>query len=143
MGARFLDLFCGGGGVGIEALSRDARDCCMVDRSSAALATVRENLGAVGAEADLRRLDLRVAGWGHKLARRAPFDLIYLDPPYDWPEYEETLVQAAELLSPGGELALEHASDSAVSISGSLRVARTRQYGGTELHWLVLAAPES
>ena len=43
-GASFLDLYCGIGSVGLEALSRGARFCTFVDRSREACAIVRRNL---------------------------------------------------------------------------------------------------
>jgi len=47
-GSRFLDLFAGTGGVGIEALSRGASSATFIDKASAAVQTVRENLSATG-----------------------------------------------------------------------------------------------
>ena len=43
-GSRFLDVFAGSGGIGIEALSRGAAFCCFVEQSPAAAACIRENL---------------------------------------------------------------------------------------------------
>ena len=43
-GARVLDLFCGTGSVGLEALSRGAARACMVDASRASCNTARENM---------------------------------------------------------------------------------------------------
>ena len=43
-GRRVLDLFAGSGQLGIEALSRGARECVFVDNSPASLALVRKNL---------------------------------------------------------------------------------------------------
>jgi hypothetical protein len=42
--ARFLDLFAGTGGVGIEALSRGAKEAVFVEQGRAALETIRANL---------------------------------------------------------------------------------------------------
>src|SRR5512136_395854 len=47
-GARFLDLFAGTGGVGIEALSRGASEAVFVERDQRAVATIRRNLEATG-----------------------------------------------------------------------------------------------
>ena len=43
-GSRFLDLFAGSGGIGIEALSRGAVYCCFVDSSRNAAGVIRKNL---------------------------------------------------------------------------------------------------
>ena len=43
-GARFLDLFAGSGGIGIEALSRGAKYCAFVENNPKAANCIRENL---------------------------------------------------------------------------------------------------
>ena len=47
-GARVLDLFAGSGQLGIEALSRGAKSCLFVDRSTEALAVVKANCKTAG-----------------------------------------------------------------------------------------------
>jgi 16S rRNA (guanine966-N2)-methyltransferase len=78
-GARVLDLYAGSGALGIEALSRGAESAVFVERDQHALASLRRNLEAVGAEADVRRQDV-----SRFLARpEGTFDLVFCDPPYD------------------------------------------------------------
>ena len=56
-GARVLDLFAGSGQLGIEALSRGAKSCLFVDRSTEALAIVKANCKTAGVDrqSDIRR----------------------------------------------------------------------------------------
>ena len=56
-GARVLDLYAGSGALGIEALSRGARLAVFVERDRRALAAIRRNLDAVGAEATVLARD--------------------------------------------------------------------------------------
>jgi 16S rRNA (guanine966-N2)-methyltransferase len=79
LGARFLDLFCGTGAVGLEAASRGAAEALLIDRTAAALALARANHARLGAPANVQLL----AGDAARLGR-APgaFDLVFLDPPY-------------------------------------------------------------
>lgn len=88
---RFLDLFAGSGGVGIEAVSRGAREAVFVDSDLQALRCIRENLRRT-------RFDSRCEVYGTD-ARRAlaklsaagrQFDLIFVDPPYA-ADYEDIL----------------------------------------------------
>jgi 16S rRNA (guanine966-N2)-methyltransferase len=96
-GARVLDLYAGSGALGIEALSRGAESAVFVERDQQALAALRRNLEAVGADADVRRQDVM-----RFLARpEGTFDLVFCDPPYDValavaPALEEALPGLAE-----------------------------------------------
>jgi len=83
-GAIVLDLFAGTGALGIEALSRGAEHAVFVDRSGRATAAVRDNLARtrLASRAVVRRAEAQAF-----LARadrpEGPFDLVFLDPPYD------------------------------------------------------------
>lgn len=79
-GARMLDLFAGTGAVGIEALSRGAREVVFVERDRRALATLRRNLAATRL-ADRAKV---VAGDAFAYVSQPPeepFDLVYIAPP--------------------------------------------------------------
>jgi 16S rRNA (guanine966-N2)-methyltransferase len=79
IGSRFLDLFAGTGGVGIEALSRGANEAVFVERGRAALRTLRANLDHTGLAqaAQVERADVF-----EYLARLpTPFDYVYVAPP--------------------------------------------------------------
>jgi 16S rRNA (guanine(966)-N(2))-methyltransferase RsmD len=78
--SRFLDLFAGTGAVGIEALSRGAREATFVERDERALATIRRNLQvtrlADGARVVRRDVFKFIAHY-----EGGPFDIIYVAPP--------------------------------------------------------------
>ena len=77
--ARFLDLFAGTGGVGIEALSRGAAEVVFVEQGRAALRTIRENLAHTGL---LEGGRVERADVFDYLARPPiPFDYVYVAPP--------------------------------------------------------------
>jgi 16S rRNA (guanine966-N2)-methyltransferase len=80
-GARVLDLYAGSGALGLEALSRGARDATFVDSAPAALRAVRANLEALGGAAEVVRSDARRFLVGAS-ANARQYDLIFLDPPY-------------------------------------------------------------
>ena len=103
-GAAVADLFAGTGAVGIEALSRGAASADLVDRSEAAIRTIRENLERAGLAARVHRSDVR----RFLAAERGPYDLVFLDPPYETPETDikaalEALVPS---LAPGATVSL-------------------------------------
>jgi 16S rRNA (guanine966-N2)-methyltransferase len=121
-GLTVLDLFCGSGALGLEALSRGAASVTFVDHDSSALAAVRTNLVATGLEspaASLVRAEL--PGW---LSRAPRVDLALCDPPYafgDWATLLSLLVADVAVLESG----------SAIEPPRGWMVARSRRYGGT------------
>jgi 16S rRNA (guanine966-N2)-methyltransferase len=81
-GCRFLDLFSGSGGIGIEALSRGAEQAVFVEQDRAALQVIRQNL-------QFTKLSDRAVVTGMEAVRavtsmngQKPFDIIFMDPPY-------------------------------------------------------------
>ncbi len=91
-GLRVVDLFCGSGALGLEALSRGAASATFVDHDADALAAVRQNLHAVGLDGEtvvLVRATLPEWLRGTSADATASFDLALCDPPYDfadWPD---------------------------------------------------------
>ena len=82
-GARVLDGYAGTGAVGIEALSRGAAHVTFVEQDRRAVALIEANSSA-RADATARAILSRAATSSDAAARvRAPFDVIWLDPPYD------------------------------------------------------------
>ena len=78
-GARVLDLFCGTGALGIEAISRGAAEATLVDTRPAA---ARRNLEALGLEGRARTIRSDAARFLRR-AEEGSFDLVFCDPPYD------------------------------------------------------------
>ncbi len=100
-GARCLDAFAGSGALGFEALSRGAGEVVLIEHNPVAmkhLAAARETLAAEGAT--LVAAD--TLAWLRE-AQAAPFDIIFLDPPFDSDLLAATLqVLGASPLAPGG-----------------------------------------
>jgi 16S rRNA (guanine966-N2)-methyltransferase len=95
--ARVLDLYAGSGALGIEALSRGAREAVFVDRDARAVAAIRRNLDALGIDAAAHRGD--VLAWLRTAATGAQtFDLVFADPPYS--SAGQTAGRLSELLAP-------------------------------------------
>lgn len=87
-GTRFLDLFCGSGAMGIEALSRGAKEAVFVDSSRSAIAATDENLKKTKLiDPKTRKIEImgvHVLQAIKQLSQSGRcFDIIFLDPPYD------------------------------------------------------------
>ncbi len=81
---RFLDLFSGSGGIGIEALSRGAEKCWFVENNAKAAGCIRENLKATHLEDKAVLMECDVNTAIEKLrTEKLTFDFIFMDPPYE------------------------------------------------------------
>jgi len=107
----FVDVYAGTGAVGIEAISRGAREVIFIEAHPATARLARQNLQALGIgggeiiEADALRGLEKIA------ARRRIADFIFLDPPYDLAEeHVRTLefLDASHLVAPRGLVIVEH-----------------------------------
>jgi 16S rRNA (guanine966-N2)-methyltransferase len=111
-GSLWIDMFAGTGAVGIEALSRGARQVYFVEAARSAAHLIRENLASLGvaegfeviergAEPALRLLESQVVAC----------DFLFLDPPYRMHQaYARTLgfLSTSRLLSPSSLVIAEH-----------------------------------
>lgn len=105
--ARVLDLFAGSGQLGIEALSRGAKQTVFVDQSVESLNIVKENLKKTNF-IDYAELYQKSAEQYLKTAQKQAFDLIFLDPPYRNQILERILSEVSTLLKPEGKIIAEH-----------------------------------
>ena len=133
-GARVLDLFAGSGALGLEALSRGARFCLFVDESAEARAAVRRNVQALhltGATKIWRR-DATKLGEAGTLA---PFDLVFLDPPYGKGLGIKALrsVASGGWIKAGAIAVLEERADVDIDVPKSFEEVDTRAYGDTKI----------
>lgn len=83
--ASVLDLFAGSGQIGIESLSRHAKDATIVEKSRAAADTIKENLSKTGLEARI------VQGDALTLVPSQSFDYCFADPPYEMNIFDKLL----------------------------------------------------
>jgi 16S rRNA (guanine966-N2)-methyltransferase len=115
-GARFLDVFAGTGAVGIEALSRGAREVVFIENHAPAAALIKKNLESLGLRIGARVLTLDALRGLERLAGEAAakpevYDIAFLDPPYAGAEeYRRVLsyLGASALLAEGSLVIAEH-----------------------------------
>ncbi len=111
-GSTFLDTYAGTGAVGLEALSRGAREVVFIEHHRAASRLIRQNLAELEIDSGYALLTCAVLTGLERLEREGEhFDVIFLDPPYEEiREYHHTLRQLARgtLLRPSSIVVAEH-----------------------------------
>lgn len=106
--AKVLDLFAGSGALGLEALSRGAREATFVDLNPASVDAIKRNLAALGLQGRARVLRRDVVRFLAPLRGRQ-FELAFADPPYGFPAAQ--LVVERFLADPFARvLGIEHPS---------------------------------
>lgn len=82
-GINFLDLFAGSGSIGIEALSRGAKEAYFIDNNSDTIKVINENLKNTGLMNKAKVFCINAVTAIEKLAKNnQKFDIIFMDPPY-------------------------------------------------------------
>lgn len=130
---RFLDLFAGSGSIGIEALSRGADCAWFVEKDRRTQKLIEENL-------EFTRLHDRARVFGGDVMRvlptfegEKPFDVIFMDPPFNRGLEQEVLTYLASgnLAAPGGVIVVEAAPETDFSYLSGLGydIVNERVYG--------------
>jgi 16S rRNA (guanine966-N2)-methyltransferase len=128
---RVLDLFAGSGALGLEALSRGARELTLVDVSRDAIEAIRRNLSSLETSAEVRRQSA-AAFLRQARDERREYDLVFLDPPYGeavrlGPQLSAALVP---VLAPGSRVVFESDRRAPPELE-PLRCVDERRYGDT------------
>lgn len=133
-GRETLDLFCGAGGLGLEALSRGAARTVFVDHAAAAVRTVRRNLASLAAEPSRWRVVRAEAlAWAaRRLAEPGDPVWILADPPYGHPAAARLAELAAGHRERVAGLVVEHPPGAGPDPAVGWRCDR-RRYGRTEI----------
>ncbi len=130
-GARVLDLYAGGGSLGIEALSRGAGSCVFVEQSGPVLTFLRVNVkdipGAEVVRGDVRKVLRRMRG--------REFDIIVADPPYLNGLVQPTveLIATHGLLAVEGWLIVEHHRHEVPTLPENWVMVRQASYGDSRV----------
>ena len=128
-GARVLDIFAGTGALGLEALSRGATHASFIENGKTALALLTRNIALMRADSEtaLHRKDATAPGPNPS----APFEVIFLDPPYGKAMGEAALnaALAGGWIAPGALIIWEEGA--APTLPEGVTLEDQRKYGDT------------
>ncbi len=138
-GAEVLDVFCGTGALGIEAISRGAASCVFADADTR---NVQKNIDALKIPARLVRSDFRRA---LRLLREQKFDLIFCDPPYDsgFADAALELILRYDMIKQNGAIIIEHSSSNNLINVPKNCIIDKRVFGVTALEIIMRGDNES
>jgi 16S rRNA (guanine966-N2)-methyltransferase len=152
--AVFMDVFGGTGSIGIEALSRGARQVVFIESTVEGCRLIRKNLELCGMSAGYRILQKDAFMAMRALAReRFKANIVFFDPPYDFEPYRDLLgiVFRKSLLSKPSLVIIEHQRKAVLPESGEgyRRVRMVRQgdqclsfFNGEDPRDLAVASPK-
>ncbi len=129
-----LDLFSGSGSLGIEALSRGAKECTFVDKSLQSISVTKKNLEAT------HLLDsafvLNTDSIEFIKSTNKKFDIIFIDPPYESDLYNKSLsaIKESGILSDGGFIVLEYDTEITPYFSANrFELTKEKKYGRVKI----------
>lgn len=136
-GSIVLDLFAGSGSLGIEAISNGAKLCYFIDNNNEVIKTLNRTITNFNIK-DKSRIIL--SDWKRFLNESAnnniKFDLIFIDPPYNYDVYEKILTKVSELnlLNDKGLIILEHQNLKLKDEYNNLRLYKQKKYGNKSVN---------
>lgn len=137
--ASFLDLFSGSGAIGIEALSRGAKEAVFVEMSKEAVKSIEENIKKTkfSVESTVLKMTMDKA-LGQLGNKNKKYDVIFMDPPYNKDMINETLflIIKNDLLKPGGYIIVERPANYIVKDFEELPLWKEKKYGITIMTFL-------
>ncbi len=137
VGARVIDLYCGSGSLGFEALSRNSKSVDFVDNSGTVLKVTKSNALKLGFENRCRFTKTDVFQFLDKydVEYNKPYDIIFAAPPYKIAEPDEIIsrLHRAKALRISGILCLEYPKYGTAPSSDNFTLDRRKSYGATVL----------
>ena len=126
-GARVLDMFCGCGQLGIEALSRGAEFVVFTDISRASITVTEENLEATGFRSSAKTVLGNSLDYLDRTSER--YDIALLDPPYRAGLMEDAIERVRLHIAEGGIIVCETAAEEVLPEELEGFTSRRYKYG--------------
>lgn len=144
-GIRVLDLFAGSGAMSLEAVSRGAVSATCVDNNPQAVNLITRNITSCALSDKVTLVRSDVLHLPVQVLNKAPFDLIFLDPPYGKGLAEATLsmLAAKQLLNRNGIICVETGAKEELEVDNRVfTLCDDRRYGAIRFRLFVETAME-
>ena len=130
--AIVLDLFAGSGQLGIETISNGAKICYFIDNNKEVTNTLKKTITKFQIQ---DKSNIMNSDWKKALntfgSNNNKFDIIFVDPPYDYDVYEKiiTKINELDLLNKFGILVLEYTNKNFKDQYDNLILIKEKKYG--------------
>ncbi len=129
--ARVLDAFAGSGSIGLEALSRGARQLTLIERDRIAIKNIEKNIVDLGVANSTTLIKTSVENW-LSTSENESYDIIVADPPYYDPQLS-TVMKLAGLLKSDGLMVISYPGRREAPTANGIVVVDNRSYGTAAL----------
>jgi len=136
MDKAVIDICCGSGALGFEALSRGAKQVTFVEKNYTNLTAVKQNADKLGETGNCEFINCDARNLS-KVKTLPKFDVIFIDPPYS-DDISQILNDLPSILSEDGVIVFEISSKTDIEIPSNLELLREKKYGNTKLLFLSL-----
>ena len=135
----FLDIFSGSGAIGIEALSRGAKDATFIEQSKVAIKAIQTNINKTRFNDQANLLNMSVDQALREIANKnKKYDVIFMDPPYNKDMINSTLrlIMTSNVLAQDGYIIIERPTGYQIELDKSLELWKEKKYGITTMSFL-------
>jgi len=135
--ARVLDLFAGAGSLGLEAWSRGAVHVTAVEKGSSHWKNLQKNFQSLAGDSELGDYEVvRADVYAYLKRPVGPFDLIFVDPPYDEVDVPKLLEAVGDALAPEGLLVFEMHKRDSYTLPPKWTAIKEKKYSSTQVVFL-------
>ena len=125
---KVLDLFCGSGILGLEAMSRGAISACFVDYNTECLLRIESLLTRLNSSQKATFINEEVSSWlGHNIGEQ--YELVFLDPPFAFDDPAIYLPKVKHLVKKNGLVYLENKSSASITLDSEVECWRSARAG--------------
>ena len=138
--AQVLDLYAGSGSLGMEALSRGAKQVLFVENNPLSLESIDKNRHTFQVLHQTQVWPLDVNSALKKLAKEPQsWDLLFIDPPYNQGLIKKTLMATAhfDILRPLGWVVVGHSRHESADEISPLKLLKTNKFGGSRISFFI------
>ncbi len=133
--AQVLDMFCGTGVLGLEALSRGAQFCTFIDKDRNSVRCAEQDIAALDVNAQCKTICKDSTKLGERALNYLPANLAFLDPPYRQNLVLPALMSAVKQgwLAADALCVIEAETGTEIFVPEVFTMVKRKKYGDTQI----------